>query len=99
VSDHRKHRLILEIELPDFYAEESTPGLAEWMDGVAILIVESEGDKDSTVEVPTALIRSARLIPAAESAKPSFVGDHIKDARWKLAHGAWGALAIEGDDG
>ena len=61
------------------------------------LIVEVEGDKDSSVIPTTALVRAARLISVAESIEPRFVGDHVRDARWKLAHESWGQLKHEDD--
>ena len=114
--DERKHRLVLEIELPDFYAEEMTrAALAEWMshtgqsydeavlddlrtDLVALLVVESEGDKDSSVIASTALIRSARVIPASESHEPKFTGDHIPAQRERLAREVWQDLQYEAQE-
>jgi hypothetical protein len=65
------------------------------IDSVALLVVEVEGDKDSSVTPTTALVRSARLIPAAESAERHYQCDYIKDARWNLARNAWRDLKYE----
>lgn len=113
-EDTRRYRLVIEAEIPDFYAEEMTrAALAQWMevtgetyeqallsdlrcgDMVALLTVFSEGEKDAEVVTATALIRSARIIPADESAALAYVDDHIEESRARLVRDAWNELRYE----